>query len=64
MENVLGYAYFVVQFIIILYVIFSLASINHKLSKVLKGADAENEGQSQVSNEEIEKELEEQMDKP
>ncbi|MGM7701984.1 hypothetical protein ACSVDE_09655 [Pseudalkalibacillus sp. Hm43] len=62
MENVMGFVLISVQVLIILYVIFSLAVMNHKLNTLLQHFNLDEESQGRVSNEEIEKELEEQVD--
>jgi hypothetical protein len=62
MESLTGFILLFVQVLIILYVIFSLAVMNHKLNTIMKHFKIDEENQNRVTDEEIEKELEEQMD--
>ncbi|MCF6137909.1 hypothetical protein [Pseudalkalibacillus berkeleyi] len=62
MENVLEFIFLIIQILIILYVIFSLAVMNDKLNKLMKQFEIDEDSLNRVSNEEIERELEAKME--
>lgn len=57
-----GIVFFLLNIVIIFYVLYSLSTIKYKLNLILKHLNIKEEEIEKVSNEDIEKELEE-MDK-
>ncbi|WP_408006768.1 hypothetical protein ACJROX_18975 [Pseudalkalibacillus sp. A8] len=63
MEILFGYVLYLLPLLIILYVLYSLSLIKSKLDMIMKHYEIKEYPEEVVSDEEIEKVLEEQMEK-
>ncbi|MGP4080879.1 hypothetical protein ACTWQL_13280 [Pseudalkalibacillus sp. R45] len=63
MEILFGFLLYIVPLLIVLYVLYSLSLIKSKLDSIMKHFEIKEFPEETVSDEEIEKVLEEQVDK-